>query len=329
VPVRIWFTAEDLARTRVALPDPYAETVYSTIALRGGPLADWRRHVRPRLGPALRSVLSGLPGRPMLDLVSVAGWHGGLEESLDGLLRAPAALQAEIDYVAAARGRMSPGVRHLLQTERGAPRVLARVLAAYHDVAVAPYWSRLRSHLEVERERVGRVLLDGGVERLFASLPGPGLCWQSPVLTVRSAWDRPDEKDDQYKLDGRGILLAPSVFFGPHAVYCRNLGGDRPDLLVYPAAPGPLVAARLWTDSSDPTLSTLLGSTRAKVLAAVGGGGSSTDLARRAGISLPSASEHARVLREGGLVRTERQGSAVRHRLTALGVQLLDRGDAG
>jgi DNA-binding transcriptional ArsR family regulator len=329
VPVRIWFTAEDLARTRVAPPDPFAETVYSTIALRGGPQADWRRHVRPRLSPALGSVLSGLPGRPMLDLVSVAGWHGDLEADLDGLLRAPAALEAEIDYLAGVHGRISPGLRHLLQTERGAPRTLARVLAAYHDVAVAPYWSRLRSHLEVERERAGRTLLDGGVERLFGSLPGSGLCWQSPVLTVHSAWDRPDDQGEDYKLDGRGILLAPSVFFGPHAVYCRNLGGDRPDLLVYPAAPEPVQAARLWTDPSDPTLSTLLGSTRAKVLAAVAGGGSSTDLARRAGISLPSASEHARVLREGGLVRTERQGSAVRHRLTALGAQLLDRSAAG
>ncbi|MEU4478629.1 helix-turn-helix domain-containing protein [Micromonospora sp. NPDC023966] len=48
-------------------------------------------------------------------------------------------------------------------------------------------------------------------------------------------------------------------------------------------------------------------------------------LARGVAISLSSASEHATALRAAGLVTTERDGGAVRHRLNPLGAHLVGR----
>jgi DNA-binding transcriptional ArsR family regulator len=72
----------------------------------------------------------------------------------------------------------------------------------------------------------------------------------------------------------------------------------------------------------------LLGQTRAAVLAGTADGTSTTELARRAGVSLAAASQHATVLRDAGLISTHWHGRAVRHTLTPLGAALLTAGSA-
>ena len=71
------------------------------------------------------------------------------------------------------------------------------------------------------------------------------------------------------------------------------------------------------------TLGKLVGQTRSAVLHGVGGGCTTSELARRVGVSLASASQHASVLREAGLVTTRRAGRSVAHRLTARGREML------
>lgn len=73
-------------------------------------------------------------------------------------------------------------------------------------------------------------------------------------------------------------------------------------------------------------LGRLVGHTRSAVLKAIGQGGTTSELARRAGVSLASASQHAGVLRDAGLVVTLRRGSSVLHTLTPLGAALLHGG---
>jgi DNA-binding MarR family transcriptional regulator len=72
-------------------------------------------------------------------------------------------------------------------------------------------------------------------------------------------------------------------------------------------------------------LASLIGRTRARVLAAIGAaaGPTTTEIARRLRISPASASEHAYALRAAGLIRTERAGTGVAHRITPLGRALL------
>ena len=75
--------------------------------------------------------------------------------------------------------------------------------------------------------------------------------------------------------------------------------------------------------TGEAALAALIGRTRATVLREIAAGCSTTVLATRCGISLAAASQHATVLRNAGLIATRREGSAVRHTLTALGEELL------
>jgi DNA-binding transcriptional ArsR family regulator len=87
-------------------------------------------------------------------------------------------------------------------------------------------------------------------------------------------------------------------------------------------------SARLWAPSRSrgSALAALVGRNRAAVLQSVADGCTTTELARRVGISLAAASQHASVLRGAGLIVTRRQGSAVLHVLTPLGAELLQAG---
>lgn len=67
----------------------------------------------------------------------------------------------------------------------------------------------------------------------------------------------------------------------------------------------------------------LLGRTRAAVLRSVRTGCNTTELSRRAGVSLSTASEHAGVLRDAGLVVSSRKRNEMVHHLTPLGAALL------
>jgi DNA-binding transcriptional ArsR family regulator len=89
---------------------------------------------------------------------------------------------------------------------------------------------------------------------------------------------------------------------------------------------GPHAGARSSLPSRSSSLAALLGRTRAAVLDAVAAGPCTTsELAHRAGVSVPSASEHAAVLRSADLVATRRVGKGVLHTVTPLGARLLDR----
>jgi len=92
---------------------------------------------------------------------------------------------------------------------------------------------------------------------------------------------------------------------------------DAPAVLVYPANRD----AR--PTHHERSLAALLGRTRAAVLATLVTGHTTTQLAQRVGISLASASEHAAVLREAGLVASRRTGGTMLHTLTPLGSRLL------
>jgi DNA-binding transcriptional ArsR family regulator len=70
----------------------------------------------------------------------------------------------------------------------------------------------------------------------------------------------------------------------------------------------------------------LLGATRAEVLTAATGC-TTTDLGARVGISAASASYHATILRNAGLLATKRVGSSVQHTRSDLGQALLNQAD--
>nr|BFF04776.1 hypothetical protein GCM10020241_64510 [Streptoalloteichus tenebrarius] len=202
---------------------------------------------------------------------------------------------------------------------------LAATVFEFGQVAVTPYWDRVRSHLESVRDVLGRVAITNGVEGLLDTLH-PKLHWDSPVLTV------PDAADRDVHLNGRGLLLSPSVFLsGRPCVFLEaERSGGRP-ALVFSAPTDPALTQELWGDEEprDHALEALVGHTRAAALQALTESCTTGELSQRLGISVAGASKHATVLRKAGLVMTARSRNNVLHSLTELGVALLqNRGAA-
>ncbi|MEU1803199.1 helix-turn-helix domain-containing protein [Streptomyces sp. NPDC019937] len=330
--LRVHFSELDLARLRMAIrPDALWETVLSFHRLRENRAetvyGEWRSEARNRLNGEGRLLAPLIPSRGYFpDFLTPAEGVIGCDAAMDALHATPAErLHSEIDRLTSARAL--PGwIRGLAQGERRPLDRLVSALRSYHEAVVAPYWTHIQARIEADRVVRGRALLDGGADGLLASLP-PTMRWRPPVLEV----DYPVDRD--LKLLGRGLLLLPSFF-------CRRtpvtyLNPELTPVLVYPveharsgvpqqprAGKAPAPAAPGQTR----VLGKLVGHTRSAVLLEVGGGCTTSELARRVGVSLASASQHASVLREAGLVHTLRQGGAVLHTLTPLGAALLRGG---
>ncbi|WMX47182.1 ArsR/SmtB family transcription factor [Streptomyces roseicoloratus] len=319
--LRIHFTGNDLAGVRMAAqPDVLWETILSFHRLRDrrGSVVygEWRSEARIRLGGETRLLAALVPSRGYFpDFLTPPQGILGLDEGLDAVRATPPArLRSELALIGAARSGRPAVPSALRSLAEGGAGMLGRLLTAlrgYHRAAVEPYWTHIQARVEADRARRGRALLDGGADELLASLP-PMLRWRSPVLEA----DYPVDRD--VHLDGRGLLLQPSYFCRGTPVVLRD--PDLPPVLVYPITycEAPTVRA-----PGLPSLAKLVGHTRSAVLNAIGDGGTTSELARRAGVSLASASQHAGVLREAGLVTTLRHGNAVLHTLTPLGAALL------
>jgi DNA-binding transcriptional ArsR family regulator len=338
---RIHFTAEDLTRTRFTTTyGPLAETLFGLALATGrarGVVNDWQRRtlIEAGLWRGPLPDIAGLCGS--VDLFTVVGVAPSLDEGLEALMAAGRdAVKAEVssglDMLAARLrmvGRSRPGLPpwwHIgrdLADDRAVRRTLVDGLRLCAEATVATRWDTIRGHLAQEVARRSQQLVTEGLGQVLSTLH-PGLRWRSPVLEM----DWPVAGD--VHLTGRGLELVPSVFYReltpPYAP-----AGDRsaPWVLFYPVPVDAGQAFRMLrspgTETSDQALADLLGRSRALVLRSLADGGSTTELARRTGLSLAGASQHAAVLRKAKLIATSRDGNAVRHCLTALGHQLLEQ----
>ncbi|MFG3579002.1 ArsR/SmtB family transcription factor [Micromonospora chersina] len=325
--LRIHFTAEDLSRTRLAVrPDPLWEIVCSLHRLqtRAGyaGYAGWYRQVRrdlQRAGlvPVVRERL--LPVAPLKryfpDFLT-PGPATDLDEGIDRVLGTPSRrIRAELGQLAAPANGAWLG--DLAAGRVAALHGLGEALRAYFRVAVAPYLPQIGAAVSGDRALRGARVLDTGAGQILDDL-GPDVRWDPPVLSVNGY---PEDRD--MHLDGRGIALIPSYFcwHAPIALADPEL----PPALVYPARrqrPAPTTGP---TSPADPErrLGPLLGHTRLAVLRATVRGATTGELARRAGISPATTSHHTTILREAGLISSQRHGNLVLHRLTDLGETLL------
>lgn len=306
-----------------ARPDVLWETILSFHRLRerrrAQTFGEWRSETRVRLNGETRLLAALVPPRGYFpDFLTPPEGGCGLDAGLEALRATPPArMHSELALAAAGRAAMPVLPGRLSALAEGRPEALARLVGAlrsYHRAAIEPYWPHIQATVEADRVVRGRALLDGGAGELLDSLP-PVLRWRPPVLEA----DYPVERE--LRLDGRGLLLQPSFFCRGNPVVYRDAA--LPPVLVYPAAHS---SAPVFGDTGDPSLGRLVGHTRSAVLQAIRYGCTTSELARRAGVSLASASQHAAVLREAGLVVTLRHGNAVLHTVTPLGAALLRGG---
>jgi len=163
-----------------------------------------------------------------------------------------------------------PWMHDLVRGDLQARRQLVTHIRAYYGSALGPYWDGVRSHLEVDRAIRGRIMADGGVDGLLASLH-PNVRWKPPVLeVVRPPVAGSPDVDREAHLDGRSMILIPSVFCS-HPTLCYSTADETlPELLVYPALREIDDALGLWGHGSSGRLAlqALLGRTRALALEA-------------------------------------------------------------
>jgi DNA-binding transcriptional ArsR family regulator len=320
--LRVHFTAGDLARTRVADgPDPLWEILLSVqqVAERRPDPALRARLTRecPHGTEALRTVLPLMPARGYFPdfLTPAASLAGALDDGIDAVLSTPRRrLRTELAQVAT-HTPLPPWTRRLADGEPEVLRRLGRALRHHHATVLQPAWRQISERVEQDRQRRVQAQSAAGTEAMLRTF-GHGLSWQAPVLVA----DYPVDRD--LHLDGRGLVLVPSYFCRRTPVTLAD--GGLPPVLVYPArAPG---AGPVPATPPGDELAQLLGHTRAAVLQTLAGQCTTTELARRAGVSASSASEHAAVLRKAGLITSTRHRNRVHHSLTTLGSALLAGG---
>jgi DNA-binding transcriptional ArsR family regulator len=220
------------------------------------------------------------------------------------------------------RRRMPPWVRRLADGDRDHRRDLHAAMHVYHSEVVGPVWAELGEAFLDDRTQRGQALLDGGVDRLLSTL-SPSIQWDSPVLTT----SYPRERD--LYLNGRGITLVPSSFCQRNPV--SLIDPDLPPVLVYSLTGSPGHVGRSLDAKDTPGslpavvpegLAALLGYSRAVALLALRHPCSTTELARRVGVSAGTASRHATALRAAGLVTSTRHRNLMVHHVTHLGRKL-------
>ncbi|MEU6425245.1 winged helix-turn-helix domain-containing protein [Microbispora sp. NPDC046973] len=320
--LRLEFTEADLRRITVAAaPDVVLETALSVRRLRTG--AGGGSRALPGLRQLHHLVNGSLAARAgvLLEVVPPQGFlpdflsqpaARDLATGVELIAQVPAAqLAADLAALPPPSPAPSRWFRELASGAVAARRTLADDFRTYFRSSLAPVWQTVQAAAAADRSLRAETLLRGGIDALLATL-NTRWHWLPPVLHIPShlSYDVP--------LCGRGLLLIPS-YFAPTPLLTWRPGQST--VLVYPICRDDDRAG-----SAD-ALGPLLGRTRAAVLAALRDPATTTALAERAGVSLASASQHATVLRNAGLVSTTRIGGAVLHALTPLGAALL-RGDA-
>ncbi|GAB2644553.1 winged helix-turn-helix domain-containing protein [Nocardia goodfellowii] len=328
---RLYFTPDDLSRVRVGAPlGALGETLLATRTVQRSRTAlfeGWRSQVVTAM-PENFGVLADLvpADGSFLDLITPTRGARTMSEGITALhLASREELRREV--IGAANCELWPPTMRLPDWAANLPdrdnRTLSEVAAAFesfHSVAFADRWTHVQSYLDVAVDRMARTMATEGVEGLFATL-APYARWRAPVLEVatrRVCRDR--------HLDGRGLVLVPALFVWPEPILLHSTVDETlPLTMVVPAIRDMADFATAWGPRTpNEALNALLGRTRAAALQAIAEGCSTTELARQLGVTPATASEHASILREAGLIDSQRHRNAMRHQLTTLGAALLD-----
>ena len=267
--------------------------------------------------------LADLDMRPLTSLVGVRRWVPDFltprpevpvpdfEAELELVRRTPPE-KVVADIVVAHTGRPVPDVLRLDEPARLRDQI-AELLREYWELALAPYWPRMRGVLEADMLYRARQFTRGGARLLFADLH-PAVRWQGGLLRFDVA--RIDYRAD---VTGRGLCLMPCLFVRGVA---PPISADEPPALAYPARG----IATLW-ETEPPTagdaITALIGHRKAALLGCLDRPTSTIDLAERLGVTPGAVSQHLAVLHDTGLVTRARVGRTVLYARSDLGSRLM------
>ncbi|MGH4031786.1 winged helix-turn-helix domain-containing protein [Actinomycetota bacterium Odt1-20B] len=291
--------------------------------------ARWRQRTLRALPQAvlpLRDLVPAGQAPRFLDVFS-----DDLAAGLDAVRAARADLvRAELERVYAPHPAAAPSwVRELHRGSEDSWRVLLRAERAAFETVVRPVWPVVQDLHRAEFTRHAVAVAEEGLGAALSGLTAGarlhGNVWELG-RDAGGAGGAEGERDGDIVLGGRGVLLMPT-FHWTGAPLLADLPGQ-PLVVTYSAGPGHPLTPDGPEAAEEGALAGVLGRTRADVLLLLAEDHTTTDLARRLGVSNATASAHAAALRGAGLVVTVRAGRAVRHRRTAMG-DLLVQGRAG
>ncbi|GAA0430587.1 DUF5937 family protein [Streptomyces luteireticuli] len=309
------FSADDLALTRFAV-SPMWEVVTSFRLLASGiahPVhRRWLEQVRPRVAEA------GLDAGLLAGVIPADGYlcdfltpfpeepSPSLEDELDAIRATPEAM------VAADLGKLG---RRVPDSGRGRwLDLVAEEIETYWEIALAPYWAKIRTVLDAEVFHRARQVAERGAGHLFNDLHGT-VSWDDSTLRLvrrRCVVSRDGGV-------GSGLLLVPSVFASCVLTWKQP---PAPPQLAYPARG----AGALWERQPVPqeaAIAAVLGRSRTRLLTELDAPASTTELAGRTGISAAGVSQHLAALRGAGMVSAHRAGRSVLYARTAVAESLL------
>jgi hypothetical protein len=328
--ITIHLSAEDLARVRMA-PSPLWETVCSF-----GVLTNPNRHsVHAPWARRARQMLSGADVSPLVVAMGIGGRcpdylspppeapHATFRDELERLEATPPdIIYEEVEALMQGEAKLLSRLPHekvrmqrVLDDPEGSLKRLVAALDRYHELAIGPYWPRIREHLEADVLRRGQALVLGGAEAFFSGLDSR-VSFRGEVLVL----DQPHEA--AIEAAGRGITLVPCVFSWPHVLTLVD-PHFRPALAYAPRG-----VAKLWTSSrsarNGTALEAALSPSRASVLKSLLLPRTTTELAQELGLSPAAISAHLSRLKVAGLAEPLRSGNRVYYRLSFAGESLLE-----
>ncbi|MCP2338555.1 ArsR/SmtB family transcription factor [Actinomadura rupiterrae] len=311
------FTPDDAARVRFAF-SPVWEAVGALRVLadpsRRALHLPWLRAVQPRLEgldlrllrvlvPATGYVADFLTPPPSTPLPDFAA-------ELETILATPREVVVEELLWSGSRGtpllpqgrrEPAPPVQRGLSADPEATlETVAEQMDLFHRVAIQPFWGRIQELLEGDVLRRSRALTEHGAAGVFVGLHET-VTWDNGVLRIGRPWDF------HGGLDGKGLLLVPSVFTWPRV---QVVAPPYQAMLSYPVSG----VATVWETRParrSGALGALVGRVRAEVLHALDAPSSTTELARRLGVTPGAVSQHLAVLRSCDLVTGHRMGRRV------------------
>jgi hypothetical protein len=213
--LRLELGLDDLAHIRFAI-SPMAETVFALRLCchpdRAGPHRPWLRRAMEHIGAAgvdLEPVRLAIPGPGYLpDFLTPPATSPAARfpDELAQVRATPAAVvRSEVEH--AYRGRRPPdALGSLLFDPRRAARRIADAIESFWSVALEPRWPRVRALLDADLAHRARRLTAAGAAGLLGELH-PQVRRRRETLEVATTLDA------HVALNGRGLLLLPTVFF--------------------------------------------------------------------------------------------------------------------
>lgn len=255
--------------------------------------------------------------------MSAESIYGARDSSIRDLLGSESGGQEFVDRCTArSEIRGSLAMQLVSDPQRLRLRLLA-LLRTAHEAFFARLWHQSSSVLLAAAADVEAMVARQPLPLVMTAL-NPGV--QYFPSTQQVAFDK--LQNAFVRAEHRSYVLVPSVFTQPHIVvkFDQSYGPQSPDLpvvITFPVAQMG-VATEERVDAIQSRMSVLADPSRMDIIRhLVNEDCTTTELARRTGMSAPQVSRHLRKLREAGLLESEREGRLVRNRLVLRAVYSL------